>query len=86
MAKKESKVYIVKARLKRISDYTNDVILERHEVEQIAVSEKQAISRAKWNYRWYNSESSDGSIEYQWEFEAECKTPENLGYEQLTLF
>lgn len=87
MAKKPDKVYLVHAELHRYSDIYGDEIIEQHDVKQIAVSEKQAISRCRYNYDWYDGDNDKGSVCWKWHFDVKPKIPESdPGYEQLSLF
>ena len=68
MAKKPEKLYSVHAELHRISDVYGDQLIESHDLERIGVSEKQVISRLRYTMNWYDTDSYDGSVSFEWRF------------------
>lgn len=92
MAKKPEKVYLVHAELHRYSDIYGDEIIENHDVEQIAVTVKQAISRCRYNYGWRDGDNDKETrtVRWKWSFDVKPKIPNSdpgdPKYEQLSLF
>ena len=90
MAKKPEKLYSVHAELHRLSDVYGDQLIESHDLERIGVSEKQVISRLRYTMNWYDTDSYDGSVSFEWRFTLNVKVPDSdsgdLIYKQISLF
>ena len=90
MAKKSKNLYLVHAELHRISDVYGDQLIESHDLERIGVSEKQVISRLRYTMNWYDTDSYDGSVSFEWRFTLNVKVPDSdsgdLIYKQISLF
>ena len=92
--KKETKRYLVIAKLHRLSDYDDpmDQVIEKREYYRSGVSEEQVISRLKHEEHLYSYDNERGSVAYEWKFQAlvmgvdhKADKQECMG-EQLRLF
>lgn len=90
--KKETKRYLVIAKLHRLSDYDDpmDQVIEKREYYRSGVSEEQVISRLKREEHLYSYDNERGSVAYEWKFQAlvmgSHKADKQECGEQLRLF